>query len=123
MTNAEHVLWRELRRRAVGTQFRRQVPLFGYAADFFAPACNLAIEVDGPIHATRAAADQERDRRLDRAGIETLRFKNDDVVENLPVVVAEIRAAVNRRFKPALARASSEGPSPEGRGRGGERGG
>src|SRR3989304_5828700 len=53
MTNVEHVLWRELRWQATGVRFRRQVPLFGYVADFFAPACNLVVEVDGPVHGAR----------------------------------------------------------------------
>jgi very-short-patch-repair endonuclease len=99
MTNEEHVLWRELRNALTGASFRRQCPLFGYVADFFSHECDLAIEVDGPVHRQRSADDARRDQRFGNAGIAVLRFTNDDIVNELPRVVDEIRGTVARRLE------------------------
>ncbi|MBI1946826.1 MAG: endonuclease domain-containing protein [Deltaproteobacteria bacterium] len=108
MTAAEVILWRELRDRRLGVQFRRQHALEHFVLDFFAPSCLLAIEIDGPVHTTRGERDSRREAWLSSVGVRTLRYGNDDVVNELAGVIAEVRAAL------VAAR-----PSPQGRGRGG----
>ena len=47
-TDAERVLWRELRAgRSAGCKFRRQQPLGNYIVDFVSLESKLVIEVDG----------------------------------------------------------------------------
>jgi len=79
-TDAEALLWQALRRKQIhGVKFRRQARMFGYIADFHAPAISLIVEVDGAYHATRRTADRERDARLEARGILTLRVSNEEV--------------------------------------------
>ena len=66
-TNApEQMLWALLRGKQLGVWFRRQVPLGRFVADFAAPAAGLVVEIDGGYHASRRAADGQRDRALAR---------------------------------------------------------
>ena len=111
----EHVLWRELRIRQTGVSFRRQCPLFGYVVDFFAPECDLAVEVDGPVHDERADDDARRDDRLRSAGIAVLRFTNIEVVDELARVVESVRSVVaGRRASTPRTEPSTALPAGEG---------
>lgn len=66
----------------------------GFIADFYAPSISLVIEVDGPIHADRAAEDRQRDRIMKQYQIGVLRFTNTQVLETPDSVRESIRAAV-----------------------------
>jgi len=68
-TDSEARLWRALRSSQLGVAFRRQVPLLGFIADFYAPSVRLIVEVDGGYHARRVSADARRDRKLARRDI------------------------------------------------------
>jgi very-short-patch-repair endonuclease len=51
MTDAEKVLWQQLRNRKLGDlKFRRQHPVGIFILDFYCHEKKLAIEVDGGIH-------------------------------------------------------------------------
>jgi very-short-patch-repair endonuclease len=97
MTDAERVLWRELRaHRFVGFKFKRQEPLGDYVADFICHAARLVVEVDGGQHADREAVDLERTHWLESQGFRVLRFWNNDVLANIEgvmqVLEKELRA-------------------------------
>jgi adenine-specific DNA-methyltransferase len=88
MTESETVLWEALRKRKLGVQFRRQVPLCGrYIADFYAAAARLVVEVDGGSHRGREKADAGRDRALARAGVRGVRV-------SAPLVTRDVGAAL-----------------------------
>jgi very-short-patch-repair endonuclease len=90
-TDAERKLWRHLRNRQIeGLKFRRQVPLLGFYADFYCESANLVVELDGGKHAVSIGQDQNRTDVLQAAGIQVLRFWNNDVLENIEGVLAEI---------------------------------
>ena len=94
-TESEARLWSALRCRQLGLQFRRQVVVAErFIVDFLAPAASVIVEVDGGYHARRQGADARRQRVLERAGYRVLRFEAAQVMQQLPVVVAAIRAAV-----------------------------
>lgn len=59
----------------LGLAVRRQLVVGGFVADFAVPAAKLLIEVDGPWHARRRAADARRDRKLVRLGWRVLRLE------------------------------------------------
>lgn len=93
LTPAEAKLWSALRSDGVeGASFRKQHPIGPYTLDFYCPALNLAIEVDGDTHATNsgAARDHQRTAYLASKGVETARFPNRDVLNALDGVVATI---------------------------------
>ncbi len=98
MSLPEVLLWRELRKKPKGAQFRRQHPAGHYVLDFFCATANLAIEVDGEAHnrGSRPARDSTRDRWLQSQGVEVMRIPAIDVLKNLDGVMQGIGAAVAR---------------------------
>lgn len=102
-THAESVLWKLLRNRQFhGRKFLRQHPIFTdptnhdvfYIADFYCHEASLVIELDGPIHEFQCAYDRKRTEVLNLMRLRVLRFKNEEVEENLPAVLEEIRLAL-----------------------------
>ena len=75
-------------------QFRRQVVVGGYIADFAAPAVKLIVEVDGGWHRGRERLDARRDRALARTGWRVLRLEAGLVLGSLPAAVALVRDAL-----------------------------
>ncbi len=96
-------MWVHLRAlRAQGIHFRRQVPRFGFIADFACLKHRIVVEIDGSGHGHhgRAVRDAARDRKFGDAGWIVLRFWNSEVDENLAGVVDAILAAVGSRATP-----------------------
>jgi len=92
-TDAEHRLWQLLRaHRLGGLKFKRQVPIEGYIADFVCFEAKLIVEADGGQH-SGAARDVERDKCFAAAGFHTLRFWNNDILDNPDGVAATILKA------------------------------
>jgi len=94
-TDSEARLWRALRSSQLGLAFRRQVPLLGFIADFYAPSARLIVEVDGGYHARRVTADARRDRKLARAGYRVVRLQAELVMRDLPAAVRAVRRALD----------------------------
>jgi very-short-patch-repair endonuclease len=95
MTDAERLLWSRLRRRFLGTRFRRQVPLGSYIVDFACMESRVVIEVDGGQH-LESMADRARDRWLEENQFRVLRFWNHEVLQNLDGVLVRIAEAIGR---------------------------
>ena len=94
MTRSEKVLWKELRKRKLeGFKFRRQHPIAVFVVDFFCYDAMLVIEVDGNVHESsyQMERDIERTKILNDFGIRELRFKNEDIFNNIEEVVTEIK--------------------------------
>jgi very-short-patch-repair endonuclease len=97
MTDAEHLLWRHLRRRQlIGQKFRRQHPMGPFVVDFVCLEAGLIVELDGGQHAEQVQADLRREAWLRERGFTVLRFWNHDVMSRteavLEVILAELRA-------------------------------
>ena len=99
MSLPEVLLWRELRSKPDGVQFRRQHPAGPYVLDFFCATANLAIEVDGEAHnyGDRPQRDLARDAWLLKQGVEVLRIPAAEVLKNLDGVMQAISSAVDAR--------------------------
>jgi very-short-patch-repair endonuclease len=94
-TESETRLWEMLRRRKLGVEFRRQVPLAGrYIVDFLAPRARLVLEIDGGYHNTRGRADEQRDRILGRLGYRVLRVSVNLVMLHPTVVLRTVIEAL-----------------------------
>jgi len=91
MTPSEKILWERIRRKSLGTEFHRQVPILNYIVDFYCHEIGLAIEIDGSIHDPNFLEDAERQGKMEILGIRFLRFTNDEVLSDLTVVVDKIR--------------------------------
>ncbi len=93
-TPAEQQLWEHLRNRKLGgLKFRRQHPIGRFIVDFYCAEHRLVIELDGPIHSRQSARDHARTAWLESRGYQELRFKNEQVNEQLQVVLEQIVAA------------------------------
>ena len=97
-SKAEAKLWEVLRDRKLGGfKFRRQVPIAGYIVDFYCPARQIVIEIDGESHFSEQGKqyDQQRDAYLQGVGLRVLRFTNTQVMQELEGVFTMIQKAVN----------------------------
>ena len=111
MTLPEVLLWRALRRKALGgLRFRRQHSVGECVLDFYLPSARLAIEVDGLAHdvGDNPARDARRDAWLARQGVRVLRVPATDVLdedrlEGVLRMIAETAQARRDRWPPPSA--------------------
>lgn len=82
-TLCEVILWKNIKRRAFGVQFHRQVPMLDYIVDFYCHEIGLAIEVDGNSHDHKYLYDAKRQGRLEKEGVQFLRFTNEEIKNEL----------------------------------------
>ncbi len=93
LTEAEQVLWQQLRfRQVLGVKFRRQHPVGPYICDFVCLQKMLVIEVDGGQHFENKPYDNRRDKFLRMQGFAVLRFWNNEVLEQRDTVLDVIYA-------------------------------
>ena len=90
-TEAENLLWKELRNNKFGLRFRRQYSIGGYILDFYCPRRRLIVEVDGPIHKSNQEYDVIRDKYFRELDYTVLRFTNNEVTNSMETVVKEIK--------------------------------
>ncbi|NLV40529.1 MAG: DUF559 domain-containing protein [Candidatus Hydrogenedentes bacterium] len=95
-TLGEVLLWQALKKKVLGVEFHRQVPVMDYILDFFCPEKMLAVEVDGSTHRHPdvGARDVERQERLEALGIRVIRFTETEVRQDAARVVAAIAIAL-----------------------------
>jgi len=97
LTDAEQRLWARLRRKQIlGIQFYRQKPIGNYIADFYAPAVQLIVEIDGSQHLEPAQVEHDKHRTayFNQIGVRVLRFDDRQVLLELESVAEEIFRAV-----------------------------
>ena len=82
-TLSEVILWQNIRRKAFGVQFHRQVPMLNYIVDFYCHEIGLAIEIDGNSHEHKFLYDARRQGRLEKEGVKFIRFSNEEVKKEL----------------------------------------
>lgn len=96
-TEAESILWLQLKGKKLGVKFRRQHPIDSFIADFVCLDKKLIIEVDGEIHNFQQEADALRTERLNELGYEVLRFKNEEVLADVDNVLTKISTILAQR--------------------------
>lgn len=96
MTQAETVLWEELRSNKLGVHFRRQHVIGTYIVDFVSLKNHLVIEVDGEYHLSpeQQLLDSERTRYLEQKGYRVIRFTNYQIMNNLEFVMSKLIRAL-----------------------------
>ena len=84
----------------LGVKFRRQAAIGAYIVDFVCFSHRLIVELDGPQHVEEKGQvhDAGRTAWLASRGFRVIRFRNQELDENIWAVVEEIkRALVDRR--------------------------
>lgn len=100
MTDAERLLWLNLRNRKFHQlKFLRQHPIvyelyrnrpLYFIADFYCAEKKLVIELDGKIHDFQKEDDQHRDEILNSLKLTVLRIRNEEV-DDVRSVLEKIR--------------------------------
>ncbi len=92
MTHAENILWGYLQAKPKGYKFRRQHPLGIYIADFYCHKLKLVIELDGSIHDNEEVKQNDgiRQKLIEEDGITVMRFKNEEVMNNIQNVLKQL---------------------------------
>lgn len=93
MTDAEKMLWEELRLEQLGVKVQRQYIIKDYIVDFVCLENNLIIEVDGAYHfePKQQILDEYRQSDLKGLGFKVLRFSNEDIMCNMNDVIDKIK--------------------------------
>ena len=92
-TEAEKKLWAKLNKNQIlRLQFRRQHPINLFIADFFCARIKLVIEIDGNIHEIQEYHEHDSGRTdmLNDFGITVIRFKNEQVINEIDYTVYQI---------------------------------
>jgi very-short-patch-repair endonuclease len=80
-------------------KFLRQYPIcvdskFGkslyYIPDFYCHKMKLVVEADGPVHNFKKEYDRNRDEVLTALGLKILRFKNEEILNDIQSVLNKI---------------------------------
>ncbi|MEX2477171.1 MAG: endonuclease domain-containing protein [Gracilimonas sp.] len=97
MTLSEVLLWQQIRKRKLGVQFHRQVPMDRFIVDFYCHELMLAIEIDGSSHdnPTRKALDEERQKILEGYGVQFIRISDLEVKKNMDGVLRQLEVKVS----------------------------
>ena len=87
-TEAELLMWTLLRGNRFGVNFRRQHIIGDYIVDFACLLRSLVIEIDGEYHQTNEQIKEDaiRTEWLKQRGFTVIRFKNDEIFNNLDYV-------------------------------------
>ncbi len=103
MTKAEIELWSHIKNKNLWAKFMRQRPIYVYTEnnwldrfiipDFYCAEKNIIIELDGWIHENIEVLelDREKEKLLKNKWIKVIRFKNEEIFENISQVLYEIR--------------------------------
>lgn len=97
-TDAERRLWHFLRAQKLrARRFRRQAAIGSYIVDFVCFTDRLIVELDGPQHLDPEAVahDQRRTAWLATRGFHVIRFRNQELDENIQAVVDAIGRAID----------------------------
>ncbi|WP_010231823.1 leucine--tRNA ligase [Gillisia marina] len=101
-TDAEKILWQELKAKKLGSKFRQQHLIADFIVDFVCLTKKLVVEVDGGIHLSQEEKDIERSRILNDLGFKVIRFTNEEVIGNLDSVLEDIQKELNNYKVPPL---------------------
>jgi leucyl-tRNA synthetase len=99
-TQAEAVLWQELRNSNLGFKIRRQHYVGNFIVDFVCLDKKLIIEIDGEYHndTEQNQKDEERTVSLEQKHLfKVIRFTNNEVENHLEEVLNKIKHELNTR--------------------------
>jgi len=94
-TKAEKKIWNELlRTKKTGFIFLRQKPINRFILDFYCSEFNLAVEIDGDSHDKKKGYDESRDNFLKQIGIKTIRFTNEEILNEIETVKEKLKLSL-----------------------------
>ena len=100
LTVCEKMIWDRLsKNKIMGFRFKCQHPIDIFIVDFYCHKLKLVIEIDGGIHQKPQQAEYDLGREAEMAfyDIETVRFTNDEIIQDINAVVRKIVQICNDR--------------------------
>ena len=96
-TEAERILWEQLKTKQLGVKFRRQHIIDEFIVDFVCLSKKLIVEVDGGYHNSKAQkeADSIRSQILNEFGYKIMRFSNEEVIGAIDATLKRIKAVLD----------------------------
>jgi very-short-patch-repair endonuclease len=90
-TFSEKILWNAIRRKQLGHEFHRQMPINEFIVDFYCHELKLAIEIDGISYESEEAKinDADRQESIENFRVSFLRFDDELVKQNPDKVISE----------------------------------
>jgi very-short-patch-repair endonuclease len=89
-TLSKVLLWNQIKRKSLGYEFHRQVPIDDFIVDFFCHELLLVIEIDGSTHDYNFDYDNKRELILEKYGIRFVRFQDKDVKNGINDVIRSL---------------------------------
>jgi leucyl-tRNA synthetase len=99
-TEAEEVLWKELRNSNLGFKIRRQHYIGNFIVDFVSLDKKLVIEIDGGYHNDIEQKERDEERTLileQKHYFKVIRFTNQEVEKDLSTVLSKIKSELQKR--------------------------
>lgn len=81
-----------------------------FILDFYCSKLLLGIEIDGSSHDDREEYDRQRDMKLNEIGITIIRYRNDEVFDNLDFVEIGLLKEIEERAEEIKKRKASKPP-------------
>ncbi|OFX24456.1 MAG: leucine--tRNA ligase, partial [Bacteroidetes bacterium GWA2_31_9] len=94
-TEAEAILWKELKGKKIDYKIRRQHAIGRFIVDFACLSNQTVIEVDGKYHIEQKEKDEERTKILNDLGFTVIRFTNEEVISNVADVISKIKISLD----------------------------
>jgi very-short-patch-repair endonuclease len=99
-TLAEILLWNALKgKKMLGYDFHRQKPTDRFVVDYYCPGLKLVLEIDGVTHEEKEKEDRIRQKTLESFGPFVLRFRDEEVKQNLDGVLSALQEWIERRIQ------------------------
>jgi len=96
---SEVIFWSFVRKaRFHGLRFRRQKVIGNFIVDFYCPALQLVIEVDGSIHEQQELEDRKREEYLRSAGCRVIRFCVPQVLDHPDQVKEQLKEFIIKEY-------------------------
>ncbi|MDR0867443.1 MAG: DUF559 domain-containing protein [Planctomycetota bacterium] len=89
---AEALFWNQVKKKQFnGLDFDRQKVIGNYIVDFYCPAVNVVIEIDGVSHDHKGDYDVRRDEYLQNLGLTVIRVADAEVKRDMFNVMESLR--------------------------------
>ena len=89
---SEVLFWNQVKRKKfLSLDFHRQKIIGNYIVDFYCPALDLVVEIDGESHNFKVEYDRIRENYLKNLGLNVVHFDDIDVKKNLNGVIEYLK--------------------------------
>jgi len=93
-TLSEILLWKQIKGKAMGVEFYRQVPVDEFILDFYCHELMLAIEIDGNSHDFRYDTDAKQQGILENLGVSFIRFTDNEIKKEMFNVLLQLQQKI-----------------------------